>query len=420
MTVAMHPFGHLAASEVVSGNTADDGLYLPIIARTRGMLGQTGVLYAGDAKMAALATRGQIAFDGDYFLTVAPQTGDMVKLLPGLIQAALGGERQTLSLHNEAGQVIGCGYEFERERTVVLPLGPQGTPQEFSFTERVQVIRSDAHQASASAALDERLPKAEAALRALTPAPGRGRRQHQTAESLQAAIARTLAAHRVEQLLDVQWQSEEQRTTRFVGRGRGSANRATREIVNTRACVTAVSRDEAAIAAAKERLGWRVQLTNAPQHISLESCVGQYRGNWRGERNYGRLKSEPLGLSPLFVRKPDQIIGKTNLLTLAARVESILEFEIARGLAAEEKKMTGLHPGLPKQQTPTPTTPALLSAIVRCQITLTVIQWHSETATYLTPLPTLLVDVLRYLHLPLTLYTDLQKISDFDISIFGK
>jgi hypothetical protein len=28
--------------------------------------------------------------------------------------------------------------------------------------------------------------------------------------------------------------------------------------------------------------------------------------------------------------------------------------------------------------------------------------------------------VLRYLHLPLTLYTDLNKISTFDISIFRK
>jgi len=43
-----------------------------------------------------------------------------------------------------------------------------------------------------------------------------------------------------------------------------------------------------------------------------------------------------------------------------------------------------------------------------------------ETTTYLTPLPVLLVDVLRYLHLPLTLYTDLWDISTFNVSIFGK
>jgi hypothetical protein len=75
---------------------------------------------------------------------------------------------------------------------------------------------------------------------------------------------------------------------------------------------------------------------------------------------------------------------------------------------------------LPKQQTATPTAPTLLAAIVRCEITLTLILGSHETMTHLTPLPALLVNVLRYLHLPLTLYSDLWDISTFDISIFGK
>ena len=420
MTVALHPFGHLATTDVVPGNTADDVLYLSIIARTRVMLGHVGVLYVGDAKMAARATRGQLAHDGDYFLTVAPQTGETAKQMPALIAAALSGEQRTRVLHNEQNEVLGCGYECERPCTVALPLGAQGALVDCTFTERVQVIRSDAHQAQQAQALEARLVKAEVALRALTPAPGRGRRQPPTAERLAAAIQETLAAQRVTGLLNLAWQVEEQRQTRFVGRGRGSAARPPREAITRRYVITAVTRDEAAIAAQKEQLGWRVQLTNAPQTISLESCVNHYRGNWRGERNYHRLKAEPLGLGPLFVRKDDQIIGKTNWLTLAVRVESILEFAVARGLEAEGKKMVGLHAGLPKQKTVTPTAPTLLNAIVRCEITLTLLQWHNQAATHLTPLPSLLLDVLRYLHLPLTLYTDLQRISTFDISIFGK
>ena len=61
-----------------------------------------------------------------------------------------------------------------------------------------------------------------------------------------------------------------------------------------------------------------------------------------------------------------------------------------------------------------------ISAIVRWEITLTLLLGNQETTTHLTPLPVLLVDVLRYLHLPLTLYTDLRDISTFDISIPGK
>jgi transposase len=422
MTVAMHPFGHLATTDVVPGQTADDGLYLPIITRTRAMLGHTGVLYVGDAKMAALATRGQLAYDGDYYLTVAPHTGETVQVIPRLITAAVTGQQPTVVLHNDenGGVVIGCGYEYDRQCTVALLGGPKGTMHDVFFTERVQVIRSDAHQAQQAKGLEERLAKAATALRALTPEPGRGRRQHVTTESLQEAIAHTLAMHRVEGLLRVTERVDEHREMRLVGPGRSGANRPTREIIARRYVITDVARDEAAIAAHTAHLGWRVHLTNAPKTISLESCVTHYRGNWRGERNYHRLKSAPLGIGPLFVRKDDQIIGKTHLLTLAARVESILEFEVARGLHTEKKTMMGLHAGLPKQHTATPTAPTLLAAIVRWEITLTLLLGDHETTTHLTPLPVLLVDVLRYLHLPLTLYTDLRDISTFDISILGK
>jgi transposase len=423
MTVAMQPFGHLATTDVVPGQTADDVLYLPIIARTRAMLGHTGVLYVGDAKMAALATRGQIASEGDYYLTVAPHTGEMAQVIPRLITAAVTGQQPTVLLHNEddGGAVIGCGYEYDRQCRVPLPGGGLGLRHEVFFTERVQVIRSDAHQARQAKGLEERLVKAEAALRALTPAPGRGRRQHVTTESLQEAIQHTLATHRVAAgLLRVTERVDEHRETRLVGRGRSGANRPTREIITRRYVITDVARDDTAIATHKAHLGWRVHLTNAPTMISLESCVTHYRENWRGERNYHRLKSVPLGIGPLFVRKDDQIIGKTQLLTLAARVESILECEVARGLHTEEKTMMGLHAGLPKQCTATPTAPTLLAAIVRSEVTLTWLLGAREITTHLTPLPALLVDVLRYLHLPLTLYTDLRKISTFDHSIFGK
>ena len=79
MTVAVHPHGHWAATDVVPGQTADDGLYLPIISRAREMIGHAGALYAGDKKMAALSTRAEIARADDYYLTIAPLTGEMAK-----------------------------------------------------------------------------------------------------------------------------------------------------------------------------------------------------------------------------------------------------------------------------------------------------------------------------------------------------
>jgi transposase len=425
MTVAFHPHGHLAATAVVSGQTADDGLYLPIIGRARQMIGESGVLYAGDAKMAALATRAEIARAGDYYLTIAPLIGETAKALPGWIEAALTGQQPTVGLINEAGEKIGYGYEFERECQIKLPIGPVGELAEFSFGERVLVIRSESLLKSQAGSLAKRLESASRELRALTPEPGRGRRQYRDEQSLREAVAQVIEKYQVAGLLAIEWQIEEQSELRFVGRGRGGANRKQEQIITRRVQMTSVKREKVAIAAHCKRLGWRAQLTNAPRTISLNQCVNHYRANWRGERNYHRLKSEPAGIDPIYVHNDDQIIGLTRLLTLATRAESILEWEVERGLKSEEKVMKGLYAGQPQKATPTPTAMALLEAISRSETTLTEMESEGQTIWHLTPLPELLLDVLRYLHLPLTLYTGLgakpaAENSVFDISIFGK
>jgi transposase len=75
MAAAAEPTGQLLATTVHPGDAADDPLYLPIIDRVRIRLGKTGLLYAGDCKMAALETRGTIAARGDFYLTPLPLTG---------------------------------------------------------------------------------------------------------------------------------------------------------------------------------------------------------------------------------------------------------------------------------------------------------------------------------------------------------
>lgn len=409
MTVAVHPHGQLAATQVVSGNTADDGLYLPIIARARELFGRVGLLYVGDSKMAALQTRAEIARAGDYYLTVAPLTGQTARSLPSWIEAALCVcKESTSTLTNEAGEAIGVGYEFVRECTAKLPTGKDAEHAPFTFRARVQVFRSDSLAAQQVAALDKRLLQAAAELRELTPEPGRGRRQYQDEAHLAAAIQEILEKHRVEDLLSVKWKVEQQRELRYLGRGRPGAHAQRLEVVSVRYQIKSVKREEKQIAAHAQRLGWRVQLSNAPADVSLANCVEHYRDSWRGERNYHRLKSEPLGLDPIFVRKDDQITGLTYLLTLAVRVEGVLEWQVARGLKAEQKQMKGLYAGLPKKATATPTAPAMLSAISREQITLMEVEWQGERTRQLSVLPELLMEVLRYLHLPLSLYTELR------------
>ena len=158
--------------------------------------------------------------------------------------------------------------------------------------------------------LDERLSQAAAVLRALTTEPGRGKRQILEEAALQTAIAEVEAQYRVNGLLSLAWQREEETLTRFVGRGRGSPNRPTRTVVKVRYVITDVGPDDAAITARRHRLGWRVQVTNLPKaKLTLSQAVIHYRGGWSLERDFHLIKDRPLGISPLYVRDDDQIIG---------------------------------------------------------------------------------------------------------------
>ena len=65
---SLDPLGMPVATEVLSGEKADDPVYLPIIARVREGLGEKGLLYVGDCKMAALQTRATLQFQSDFYV----------------------------------------------------------------------------------------------------------------------------------------------------------------------------------------------------------------------------------------------------------------------------------------------------------------------------------------------------------------
>src|SRR2546428_358101 len=68
MLASLDPLGMPLASEVLSGEHADDPLYLPLIARVQACLGRHGLLYVGDCKMGAMQTRARLQASQDYYL----------------------------------------------------------------------------------------------------------------------------------------------------------------------------------------------------------------------------------------------------------------------------------------------------------------------------------------------------------------
>lgn len=401
MAAAAEPAGHLLACDVHAGQKADDPLYLPLIERVRQLLGRTGLLYAGDCKMAALMIRADLAAKGDYYLTPLPLTGETATEFDSWVAAIVDGAQPAELIWDEQ-QLVGGGYEFERQLTARV--GDQAV----SWLERVQLVRSVALAGKQSQQLAHRLAQAETALRKLTPPPGRGRRQYRQETALQTAIEQILAHYKVTGLLTVTWQREEQRQTRYIGRGRGSAPRPTRTEVKVRYVITDLQRHEAAIQARQHRLGWRAYVTNLPQaQCSLAWLMHHYRGGYCLERDFHLVKDKPLGIRPLYVRLDSQIIGLTHLLTLALRLLTLIETQVRRGLAETKQSLVGLYAGQPNRATTQPTATRLLTAFARQEMTLSRIEIGSQIYWHMTPVPELLRRVLAFLGLSVSLYTRL-------------
>ena len=101
MQAVLDPLGMPLATDVVSGERADDPLYVPCIERVQTSVGRRGLLYVGDCKMAARETRAFIAAPGDFYLCPLPQ----VQLAEGELEAALeavwSGERTLIPVLRE-------------------------------------------------------------------------------------------------------------------------------------------------------------------------------------------------------------------------------------------------------------------------------------------------------------------------------
>jgi transposase len=407
MAAVAEPTGLYLAGDVSPGNAADDPLYLPLYRRVRTMLGQTGLLYSGDCKMAALETRGEIAVNQDFYLTRLPLTGTVPAQFAAWVEAAVVGDQaaKLIAIYRGEGkekEFLGRGYEVNRPQTALVG------EVEHTWSERVQVIRSESAAASQAAALDRRLKQTAAAVQDLTPPVGPGRTQFTSGWELERAVKALLTAENATGLLTVNWERQETVREHYVGPGRGGPNRRKTRETSVRYQITSVTRDERAIEDLVARMGWQVQVTNvAESQLSLVDSVLGYRAGTCVERAFHQLKDQPLGIRPLYVHRDDQIRGLTRLLTLALRVLTLFEVLVRRGQAQESKDLPGLYPGQAKRTTERPTAKRVLEAIAGAGLTLTRVGSNERCGWHLTGLPVLVKQVLGYLGLSDEIYTRL-------------
>ncbi|MBU4226115.1 MAG: IS1634 family transposase [Chloroflexi bacterium] len=394
----LDPLGMPVATQVVSGDKADDPLYIPAIDQVREGVGRCGLLYVGDCKMMALETRAHLQVGADHYLGPFSLTQIPQKTLDDYLKPVWAKEQPLIAVDRGGtdGKKEKIAEGFERRETLTTVVAGK----EETWIERRLVVRSLSHAKAAEAALRNRLEKAQTAIEALNERK-QGKERFTEVELLRQAAEALLKQHEVERLLVLQYaeQTQERHMRKYGSRPAGT--RIERQVS------VSVQRDETAIQEAIRRLGWRVYGTNCPQsELSLEQAVLAYREEYLVERNFGRLKGKPLTLTPMYLEDDRRATGLIRLLSVGLRALTLLEHVTRCRLAETGEVLTGLYAGNPTRATDRPTTEAML----RCfeDIFLSFITLGEQTYRHLTPLSELQQKILNLLDFPVSIYTTLS------------
>jgi len=391
----LDPAGIPLCSATVAGHSADDPLYLPTWRRMVKILGRADFLVVGDCKLASLANRGQIQDGGGFYLAPLPLTGDTPEeLRRWVLNPPVPPRPITLP---EVDEPVGQGFEVPVSQAWTQP----DSASAVTWLERVLVLRSDKLARRQQRGLAERLQRAEQALSKVKAAANADLAQ------LSSQSQALLQRYKVDAYLEVTWTGHTTQTKRYLKRGRHGPN-SPYELVTTTTWHMTLTRRPEAIATCDQLAGWRLFVTNAPTaRLDLQAAVQCYREEWQPERGFHRLKGAALAIRPLLLRSDQRICGLLQILVIALRALTLLEFVARRQLGTQPTPLQGLYAGNPKRATLRPTAERLLLAFDD-------LTWYQVTDgqsiwQQVTPLSNLQRRILNLLGIPETVYTQLAQ-----------
>jgi transposase len=401
MLSALDPMGMPVATQVVSGECADDKLYIPAIQQVSDSMDEHGLLYVGDCKMAALGTRGFIQNMQDYYLCPLSEVQVTREVLGMYLEPVWSGKQalKPIGRENAEGEMekIAEGYEE------IISLNVEVDEKRITWNERRLIVRSLKYALSSEEGLRTRLAKAQAELIELNVSK-QGKKQIKDRASMQTAAEKILKHYRVVNLvkLEITEQSEERHIRAYDGRPARIEEECTLTLH--------VEINDQAVQEAVRWLGWRVYATNQPEEVlPLEKAVLAYREEYLVERGFGRLKGKPLSVSPMYLQSDERATGLIRLLSIGLRILTLIEYQVRQRLADLKEKLPGMYAGNPKRTTERPTAEAMLRSFKG--IYLSVVILGEQVFYHVTPLSVVQVKILSLLDFSSDIYT--QLVSNF-------
>lgn len=363
--------GTSIASKTVPGNINDDLLYIPIIEKTRDIIDTFNCLYCGDCKMSSLETRANIALHKEFFLTPLQMSNNAIrKEFDRLVNIAVNEDQSAQLIFSDSNpkrkvKLIGAGYEVSRGQSYKFEDGKL-----VEWDERLLLIRSPEYANNEIMQFEKKIKKIKENLKNCV---SKKNKSKETAEKeLNEKIGKIICTEALQGLFDITCniQKEVKQQSRSEVRN-GKKREGAYEVVTYKGQVDDVRENKEKIDEIKRKLGWRLYVTNAPKkYLTFSMAYTFYRETmYVVEIGFHRVK-DYLNISPLFVKKEEQIIGMTRFLMLALKILTLMTAEIRTNMKKNKIVLQGLYAGQKGRMHEAPTAESILKYFSRQSINL--------------------------------------------------
>jgi transposase len=282
-----------------------------------------------------------------------------------------------------------------RVETYAITVGPEKTEDGF----RLLWIRSSAKAAEDRSGQQKRLEKAKAALRDLR--EGLNKRQLKTQKQILHAVRKILKEHRCEESLRVKLSWKVLTTTKRLRPGRPKAGDP-RQWVSDTIYDFEVAEEAVRLRQEGNTDGVFSLVTNIPARDAKPVEILQmYRYQPHLERRFQNLKTE-YAVAPVYLKKPERVVGLLHVYFLALTVGALLEREIRRRMKKEGIEALPIYPE--ERECQAPTSPRIFELFGQ-------VDWFRHlagdaSAVFPVSLSDLQEQVLRLLGVPRTAYDE--------------
>ena len=349
----LNGFGYPLAHVTVSGEKADDSLYIPVLEECEKTFSQTPMrkLYVGDSKMGSKENRSYIVTSqNDYLVPLSKLQLSQTERIEAIKKVRPEDYYQVYKTNKENKKVL-VAQGFEQISKVIYK---NKTGEEQEWEERRVFVLSRAYSVAQQQGLENRIQRTTTRLQELFISK-QGKQVPKSKEEAEQITSKLLKEQGLGKLLAVEI-IETYETKKI----RAYKDRPARE-EHWSTFQVKITPNKTAINNRKKELGWQVYGTTLKkEELDFEKIVWKYRNQNRVESRFNDLRNKVVPLMPIFLKKDNRVEALINVLMICLKVCAVMEFKVAQQLRTNQDKLDNIFEGNPKRSTETPTAKRLL------------------------------------------------------------